>query len=335
MGNVGARVAVVTGGSSGVGRAVAHALADRGWNLALVARGQAGLEAARREVEARGVRAITISADVASYDEVLQAARAAEQRLGPVGLWVNDAMVTVFGRFRDISPRDFDRVTNVTYLGSVNGTRAALELMTPRDAGTIVQIGSGITFRGIPLQSPYSGAKHALDGFIEAVRAELMHEGSSVRLSVVHLPAMNTPQFDVGKVLMDRRPQPVPPIIQPEVAGEAVAWLAEHPRNELWVDRSTVMLALADRLAPRLLDRLVAWRGWVGQLTDDVYVPAPDNLWESPDRDLGTRGRFDDRAKDRRLQLHLAMHRRWTLPISLGVAIGAAAGLGRRRRTAA
>jgi NAD(P)-dependent dehydrogenase (short-subunit alcohol dehydrogenase family) len=327
----GARIAVVTGASAGIGRATALALAERGWHLALLARGTAGLTGARRDVEARGGRAETFEVDVAFHNEVAEAAHAIERELGPVELWVNNAMATVFGRFMDIEPKDFARVTDVTYLGSVNGTRAALELMLPRDRGTIVQIGSGIAMRGIPLQTPYSGAKHAIEGFVEAVREELIHERSSVRLSMVHLPAMNTPQFEHGKVLMGRQPQPVPPIVQPEVAGAAVAWIADHPRKELWVDRSTVMLALAERLAPRMLDRSVARRGWNGQLTDEAYVPRPDNLWGPLDRDLGMHGPFDAVAKDRRVQLWLAKRRRELAGVAL---VASAVVLWARRRSA-
>src|SRR5215212_3757948 len=327
----GTRVAVVTGASAGIGRAIAVALAERGWHLGLLARGTAGLAGARRDVEACGGRAETFEVDVAFHNEVAEAAHAVEREVGPVELWVNNAMATVYGRFMDIEPKDFARVTDVTYLGSVNGTRAALELMLRRDRGTIVQIGSGIAMRGVPLQTPYSGAKHAIEGFVEAVREELMHERSSVRLSMVHLPAMNTPQFDQAKVLTGRNPQPLPPIVQPEVAAAAVAWIADHPRKELWVDRSTVMLALADRLAPRMLDRSVARRGWNGQLTDEAYVPRADNLWGPVDRDLGTHGRFDATAKDRRLQLWLAKRRRQLAAAALLASVVALWG---RRRSA-
>ena len=325
-------VAVVTGASAGVGRASAHALAERGFDVALLARGRTGLAAAEREVRTRGVRAIAIPTDVADPAQVRAAAQRAERELGPVEVWVNDAMVTVFGRFLDIAPEDFARVTSVTYLGSVNGLRSALELMASRDRGTIIQMGSGIAWRGIPLQSAYSGAKHAIEGLVEAVREELIHERSAIELCLVQLPALNTPQFEWGKLLMDRRPQPVPPIIQPEVPAEAVAWLAEHPRKELWVDRSTVRLALADRLAPRLLDRAVARRGWDGQLTEEPATDAPDNLWEPVEIDLGTRGRFDRVANDRRLQMRLAMHRR-TVAAGVGVGLLALlAGMWRRMR---
>jgi len=317
-------VAVVTGASAGVGRASAHALAERGFDVALLARGRTGLAAAEREVQARGVRALAIPTDVADPDQLRASAERTERELGPVEVWVNDAIVTVFGRFVDISPEDFQRVTNVTYLGSVNGIRAALALMRPRDRGVIIQIGSGFAWGGIPLQSAYSGAKHAIEGLVEAVREELIHERSAIELCLVQLPALNTPQFEWGKLLMDRRPQPVAPILQPEVAAEAVAWLAEHPRKELWVDRSTVRLALADRIAPRLLDRAVARRGWDGQLTDEPATPAPDNLWEPVEIDLGIRGRFDPVAKDRRLQMRAAMHRRKIAAAGLGVALLAA-----------
>lgn len=313
-------VAVVTGASAGVGRASAHALADRGFDVALLARGRTGLAAAEREVHARGVRAIAIPTDVAEPAQVRAAAERVEGELGPIEIWVNSAMVTVFGRFVDISPEDFGRVTSVTYLGSVNGIRAALDAMRPRNRGTIVQVGSGISWRGIPLQSAYSGAKHAIEGLVEAVREELIHDRSAIELCLVQLPALNTPQFEWGKLLMDRRPQPVPPILQPEVAAEAVAWLAEHPRKELWVDRSTVRLALADRIAPRLLDRAVARRAWDGQLTEEPATAAPDNLWEPVEVDLGIRGRFDPVAKDRRLLMRLAMYRR-TIAAGFGVAL--------------
>jgi short-subunit dehydrogenase len=302
--------AVVTGASAGVGRATVRELARRGYDLALVARGEERLKAAGREVEDAGRQAVILPADVADDAAVEDAAGAAERELGRIELWVNNAMTSVFGPFTEIDPEDFRRVTEVTYLGVVNGTRAALRRMLPRDRGVVVQVGSALAFRGIPLQSPYCGAKHAVQGFTDSVRTELLHQRSGVRITEVHLPALNTPQFDWVKSLLPRRAQPVPPIYQPEVAARAIAWAAEHDRREVWVGSSTWATILANRIAPGLLDRYLGRSGFDSQQTDEPEArDRPHNLHETVPGERGARGRFDTRARDGSIQLWLTTHR--------------------------
>jgi short-subunit dehydrogenase len=323
--------AVVTGASAGVGRATVRELARRGHDLALVARGEDRLEAAAREVEDAGRQALILPADVADDAAVEKAADAVERELGPIELWVNNAMTSVFGPFAEIDPDDFRRVTEVTYLGVVNGTRAALRRMLPRDTGVILQVGSALAYRGIPLQSPYCGAKHAVRGFTDSVRTELLHERSGVRITGVHLPALNTPQFDWVRSLLPRRARPVPPIHQPEVAARAIAWAAEHDRREVWVGGSTWATIVANRVVPGLLDRYLGRTGFDSQQTDQPEDrDRPDNLYRAVPGERGARGRFDERAKDRSAQLWLTTHR---VGAALGVAGGAVLlALARRRR---
>jgi short-subunit dehydrogenase len=325
------RAAVVTGASAGVGRATVRELARRGFDIALMARGEERLKTAAREVEDAGRQALILPVDVADHDSVEEAAEAAERQLGPIELWVNNAMTSVFGQFAEIEPEDFRRVTEVTYLGVVNGTRAALRRMVPRDRGVVVQVGSALAYRGIPLQSPYCGAKHAVRGFTDSVRTELLHEHSAVRLTEVHLPALNTPQFDWVKSLLPRRAQPVPPIYQPEVAARAIAWAAEHDRREVWVGGSTWATIVANRVAPGLLDRYLGWTGFDSQQTDQPEdQKRPDNLYGAVPGGRGARGRFDEGAKDRSAQLWLTTHR---VAAALGVAGGVLlVALARRRR---
>jgi NAD(P)-dependent dehydrogenase (short-subunit alcohol dehydrogenase family) len=312
------RVAVVTGASAGVGRATARELARRGYDVALLARGEERLKATAREVEGHGRASVVMATDVADQRAVEAAAETVEVELGPIDLWVNDAMTSVFGSFAEIDPEDFRRVTEVTYLGVVNGTRAALRRMRPRDRGVIVQVGSALAFRGIPLQSAYCGAKHAVRGFTDSVRTELLHEESGVRITEVHLPALNTPQFDWVKSLLPRRAQPVPPIYQPEVAARAIAWAAEHDRRAVWVGGSTVATIVANRIAPGLLDRYLGRTGFDSQQTDEPEDPdRPTNLYETVPGNQAARGRFNDRAADRSAQLWLTTHRR---SIALGAA---------------
>ena len=293
------RVAVVTGASAGVGRATARRLGAKGWALGLVARGLDGLEGAAREVEQAGGRALVVTADVADPDAVEHAAARAEDSLGPIDVWINDAMATIFAPLDEISPEEYRRSTEVTYLGAVWGTMAALRRMKPRDRGTIVQVGSALAHRGIPLQAPYCGAKHAIQGFTESLRAELDHDGSRVRVTMVQLPAHNTPQFSWGRTRMPRHPQPVPPIFQPEVAADAIVHAVFHPKHEYYVGWPTVKTVFGNRIAAGLVDRYLARKAYDAQQTDDPIDPGrPDNLFEPVGGDHGTHGVFDGRARD-------------------------------------
>jgi NAD(P)-dependent dehydrogenase (short-subunit alcohol dehydrogenase family) len=327
-------LAVVTGASAGVGRATVRELARRGWDLGLLARGEERLKAAAREVEEAGRSAVVLPADVADPEAVEEAAATAEEELGPIELWVNDAMTSVFGPFDEIEPRDFRRVTEVTYLGAVNGSRAALRRMRPRGRGVIVQVGSALAYRGIPLQSPYCGAKHAIQGFTDSVRAELLHKRSAIRIVEVHLPALNTPQFEWVRSLLPKRAQPVPPIYQPEVAARAIAWAAEHPRRQVLVGASTWATIVTNRLVPGLLDRYLARTGFDSQQTDEPEDPdRPNNLYGSVPGPYAARGRFEDRASDRSIQLWMTTHRRSLSLGTLGAAgLAAAMAVARRRR---
>ncbi len=310
-----AQVVVVTGASGGIGRAVARRFAARGAKVALLARGEDGLEGAVKDVEAAGGTALPIEVDMAGYGQVVDAAGRIESELGPVDVWVNDAFTSVFAPFMEIAPEEFKRVTEVTYLGYVYGTRAALERMLPRDRGTIVQVGSALAYRGIPLQSAYCGAKHAIQGFHDSLRCELMHDGSRVRVTMVQMPAVNTPQFDWVRSRLPRKAQPVPPIYQPEVAARAVVYAADHPnRREYWVGGSTAATLLANKFAAGLLDRYLARTGYSSQHTDQPRDPdRPENLWRPADsgsgHDYGAHGRFDDRSSDRSYQLWASQHR--------------------------
>ncbi|MEE1938346.1 SDR family oxidoreductase [Streptomyces sp. TRM 70361] len=309
------QVVVVTGASAGVGRAVARAFGARGAKVALLARGEKGLEAAAGEVREAGGTALPVPVDVADHAAVDAAATRAEEELGPVDVWVNNAFSSVFAPFTETGPEEFERTTDVTYLGYVNGTRAALDRMLPRDRGTIVQVGSALAYRGIPLQAAYCGAKHAIQGFTESVRCELLHDRSNVRITMVQLPAVNTPQFDWLLSRLPRRAQPVPPIYQPEPAARAVLHAADHPRRrEYWLGGPTVATLVANRLFPGLLDRYLARTGYDSQQTDEPRDPdRPVNLWEPADgpggRDFGTHGSFDDRSADRSPQLWAVRHR--------------------------
>jgi NAD(P)-dependent dehydrogenase (short-subunit alcohol dehydrogenase family) len=314
-----AGVVVVTGASAGVGRAVVRRFAALGCDLGLIARGRAGLEATAREVEHVGQRALVLPCDVADFDQVEAAAAAVEEALGPIDIWVNDAMVTIYAELSDIEPAEFRRATEVSYLGTVWGTQAALKRMVPRNHGVVVQVGSALAYRGIPLQSPYCGAKHAIKGFTESVITELLHHRSGVRVTMVHLPGLNTPQFTWGRTKLPKQTQPVPPIFQPEVAADAVVFAATHVRREVWVGGSTVKTILGERVAPALIDRYLARNGYQGQETDQPLDPeGHDNLFEPVNEDRGAHGPFDDRARSRSLQLQLSKRRRW---LGLGAAL--------------
>jgi short-subunit dehydrogenase len=318
-------IAVVTGASAGVGRATAREFAARGCDVAIIARNAARLEAAAGELRERGVRALPITADIADAAAIEAAAERVEQELGPIDIWVNNAMATIFAPFDGISPEEFRRGTEVTYLGQVHGAMAALKRMRQRDRGTIVNIGSALAYRGIPLQSVYCGAKYAVRGFTDALRTELMHDKSAVRLVMVHLPAVNTPQFDWALNKTGKRPQPVPPIFQPEVPARAIVDAALHPRSrEVWVGLPTWKAIVANKLAPGLLDRYLAKTGYSGQLTEEpVPADAPANLFATADGDYGAHGRFEGRAHAVSYQAEASRHRG---ALALGV-IGCCAGL--------
>ncbi|MCK6529602.1 SDR family oxidoreductase [Myxococcota bacterium] len=333
-------VVVVTGASAGVGRATAVRFARDGARVALLARGEAGLEGARREVEEAGGRALVVPVDVADPGGVEAAAARIEEELGPIDVWINNAMVTVLAEVVRTTPEEFRRVTEVTYLGQVHGTLSALRRMLPRDRGTVVLVGSALAHRSIPLQSAYCGAKHAVRGFFESLRTELIHRGSEVHVTMVQLPALNTPQFGWCRTRMPRRPQPVPPIFQPEVAADAIHFAARHRRRELWVGAPTALAIVGNRVAPALADRYLGRTGYDSQQHDGL-VPEDrlDNLFAPVDdaRDHGTRGEFDDRANEGSLQLRAAKARPWLALAAAGLAAAMLAGRGaaRGRRAAA
>ncbi len=317
---------VVTGASAGVGRAAAVAFARRGDAVGLVARGAAGLDAARRDVEAAGGEALVLRADVADADAVDAAAARAEDELGPIDVWVNSAMTTVFGPLAAVSAAEFRRATEVTYLGQVHGTMAALRRMRPRDRGAIVQVGSALAYRGLPLQAAYSGAKHAVQGFTEAVRSELLHDGSRVHVTMVQLPALNTPQFSWGRNKMPQDAHPVPPVFQPEVAADAIVWASAHRRREVYVGGRSTFLVWANKVGAGIGDRYLARAGYESQQTDRRHaVPDRDNLFDAvdDDRDFGARGAFDDEAIGRSPFTWASLHRG-----ALAAGALAAAGLG-------
>jgi len=308
-----ARVVVVTGASGGVGRAVAVAFGERGDRVALLARGDAGLQATAQEVERRGGHPLPVPTDVADAEQVEAAASYVEDTLGPIDVWVNTAFTSVFSPFARIEPEEYRRVTEVTYLGYVYSTSAALRRMSPRDSGTIVQVGSALAYRGVPLQSAYCGAKHAIQGFHESLRCELLHDGSNVRVTMVQLPAVNTPQFSWVRSKLPRHPQPMPPIYQPELAARAVLYAADHPRRrEYWVGGSTAATLLANAVVPGLLDRYLARTGFDSQQTSDPERRPVGNLWEPADgatgHDYGAHGVFDSRSRRSSAQLWASQH---------------------------
>lgn len=323
------QVVVITGASAGVGRATARAFAREGARLGLIARNREALEAARREAEAAGTRALVLPADVADSKQVEAAAAAVERAFGRIDVWVNNAMVSVFSPVKEMTPEEYKRVTGVTYLGCVYGTLAALKRMLPRDSGTIVQVGSALAYRGIPLQSAYCAAKHAIQGFNDSLRAELLHDRSKVRLSMVQMPALNTPQFSWVKTRLPRKPQPVPPIFQPEVAADAIVWAARTGRREVYVGFPTVKAIVGNKMFPGLGDWYLARNGYESQQYDGPAPPdRKDNLWAPVPGDHGAHGDFDERARPFSAQLWLSMHRK-----AVGLAAAAAAALLMSRRT--
>jgi NADP-dependent 3-hydroxy acid dehydrogenase YdfG len=299
------RTVVVTGASAGVGRASAVAFGRRGDRVALIARGREGLAAAAREVDRAGGRALILPCDVADAAAVDAAAQRAEDELGPIDVWVNDAMAAVLAFVHETDPADFRRVTEVTYLGCVYGTMAALARMRPRDRGVIVQVGSALSYRAIPLQASYCGAKFAIRGFTDALRTELMHEGSGVRVTMVQLPGLNTPQFTWVRTTLRKQPQPVPPIFQPELAADAIVHAAERPRREVWLGGSTVLTIVGNKLAPWFADRYLARSNVQAQQADQPLDPSRPDYLHAPlddDADRGAHGPFDQRAKRRSVQ---------------------------------
>jgi NAD(P)-dependent dehydrogenase (short-subunit alcohol dehydrogenase family) len=323
------RTVVVTGASAGVGRASAVAFGRRGDRVALIARGREGLAGAARDVERAGGRALILPCDVADAAAVDAAAQRAEDELGPIDVWVNDAMAAVLAFVHETDPADFRRVTEVTYLGCVHGTMAALARMRPRDRGVIVQVGSALSYRAIPLQASYCGAKFAIRGFTDALRTELMHEGSGVRVTMVQLPGLNTPQFTWVRTTLRKQPQPVPPIFQPELAADAIVHAASRPRREVWLGGSTVLTILGNKLAPWLADRYLARTNVKAQQADQPLDPSRPDYLHVPlddDGDRGAHGPFDERAKRRSVQWTLSKLARRLVP-----AFGTTHGSGGRR----
>jgi NAD(P)-dependent dehydrogenase (short-subunit alcohol dehydrogenase family) len=314
---------VITGASNGIGRATVRRFAAPGVAVALIARGDDGLQAAREEVERAGGRALVVPTDVADAEAVEAAATAAEEAFGPIDIWINNAMATVFAYLWDVSPEEFRRANEVTYFGSIWGMQAALRRMRPRDHGTIVQVGSALAFRGVPLQAPYCGAKHGIQGVFESLRTELRHTGSKVHLTGVHLPGVNTPQFEHARDKLDRVSMPVAPVYQPEVAADAIHWAAHHRRREIYVGVPTVYTVWGNKLAPWLAERYLAATAVKGQLSDQAKGPGqPDNLFSPVPGDPGAHGPYDEKAHGRSVQLWATKHRR-----AVGAGAAAVAGL--------
>jgi short-subunit dehydrogenase len=316
-------VVVITGASAGVGRATACEFARQGAHIGLLARGSAGLEGAREDVARLGGRALIVPADVADHNQVDAAALEIERKLGPIDIWINNAMVSVFSPFQEMNAEEFRRVTEVTYLGAVYGTMAALRFMIPRNRGTIVQVGSALAYRSIPLQTAYCGAKHGIRGFTDGLRSELIHDKSNIHLTMVHLPALNTPQFEWVKSRLPRKPQPVPPIFEPEVAARGIYWAAHHRRRELFVGLPTLKAVVANKFFPGYLDRYLAKYGFDAQQTNEMdHHNRPNNLWTPVAADFGAHGRFDDRAHNNSVQLSATTHRTWLAIAAMAATAG-------------
>lgn len=322
-----ARVIVITGADAGVGRATARQFAGAGDRVGLIGRDPARLGQAADEVRRLGGAAVVCPADVADAAQVEAAAESVEAALGRIDVWINNAMATIYAPFHEIAAEDYRRATEVTYLGTVHGTMAALRRMRPKNGGLIIQVGSALAYRAIPLQSPYCGAKFAIRGFTDALRSELLHDRSQVRVTMVHLPALNTPQFDWGKNQMPTRPQPVPPIFNPEMAAKAIFWASRHARREVYVGWPTIKAIWANKFFPGLIDRYLARAGYAGQQSEQPADPAsPDNLWQPVAGDFAAHGHFDRRARPGTLQLWASLYRG---PIAIGLL---AAGLWSCRR---
>lgn len=316
-------VVVITGASAGLGRAVAREFGQRGARVGLIARGIDGLEAAKREIEAAGGSALALPLDVSEANAIENAAGAVEEEFGPIDIWVNNAMASVFSPVKEMKAEEYRRVTEVTYLGVVYGTLAALKRMLPRNRGTIVQVGSALVYRSIPLQSAYCAAKHAIAGFTDSLRCELIHDKSDVRVTMVQMPALNTPQFSWVKSRLKHKAQPVPPIFQPEVGARAIYWAAHHSRREIYAGWPTVEAIVGNKLAPGLLDRYLGKTGFASQQTSEPEDPnRPDNLWKPVEGDHGAHGTFDEQAHQRSWEVQASLGRRW---IGAGLGIVAAA----------
>jgi NAD(P)-dependent dehydrogenase (short-subunit alcohol dehydrogenase family) len=327
------RVIVITGGAAGVGRATALMFAEtEGAHIGLIARGLEALEGAKRDVEARGGKAIIIQCDVADAGGIEAAAERIEQELGPIDVWVNDAMTSVFSFIKDMTAAEFKRVTEVCYLGYVHGTLAALKRMRPRNRGHIIQVGSALAYRGIPLQAAYCASKHAIQGFMDSLRAELIHDNSNIIATMVQMPALNTPQFDWCKSKLPHKAQPVPPIYQPEVAARAIVFASKNKRREIYVGLPTVIAIVGNKLFPRLGDLYLGKTGVKGQETkENADHNAPNNLYEPVGGDPGAHGRFDARAYAHSPQLWTSLHRDWIIGALLaGFAITAGAAMANR-----
>lgn len=323
-------VVVITGASAGLGRATAREFGRHGAKVGLIARGIDGLEAAKREIESAGGSAMVLPLDVADASAIEKAAAAVEQEFGPIDIWVNNAMASVFSPVKEMQPDEYKRVTEVTYLGVVYGTLAALKRMLLRDRGTIVQVGSALVYRSIPLQSAYCGAKHAIAGFTDSLRCELIHDKSNVQVTMVQMPALNTPQFGWVKSRLKNKAQPVPPIFQPEVGARAIYWAAHHSRREIYAGWPTVEAIVGNKLAPGLLDRYLGKTGFDSQQTSEPADPnRPNNLWEPVKGDHGAHGAFDRQARETSLELHASLGRGW---IGAGLAAIAAVVLLASRR---
>ncbi len=331
--SIGAKpVVVVTGASAGIGRAIAREFAQRGWRVALLARGLDGLAGARRDVEELGGEALELPTDVADEAQVEAAAAAVQAQWGAIDVWVNNAMATIFAEATSISPEDFRRATEVTYFGTVWGTMAALRRMKPRDRGTIVQVGSALAYRSIPLQAPYCGAKAAVRGFTDSLRSELVHDRSRVHLTMVQLSAFNTPQFGWGRTHLSKRPRPMGKIFQPELAARAVYFAATHRRREVWVGGPAVQAIVGTKFIPGLLDGMLGRTAVEGQQMDEPLPPGRrDNLWEPVPGDHGAHGRFDPQAHGDSSQFWLTTHRTEVGLAALGLAAVAGLLFGRRR----
>jgi NADP-dependent 3-hydroxy acid dehydrogenase YdfG len=323
-------VVVITGASAGLGRAAAREFGSHGAKVGLIARGIDGLEAAKREIESAGGKALVLPLDIADANAVENAADSVEREFGPIDIWVNNAMASVFSPVREMKPEEYKRVTEVTYLGVVYGTIAALKRMLPRDRGTIVQVGSALVYRSIPLQSAYCAAKHAIAGFTDSLRCELIHDKSNVRVTMVQMPALNTPQFGWVMSRLKNKAQPVPPIFQPEVGARAIYWAAHHSRREIYAGWPTVEAIVGNKVAPGWLDHYLGKTGFDSQQTSEPEDPdRPDNLWKPVQGDHGAHGTFDSEAHERSWEVRASLGRTW---IGAGLAMAAAAFLLALRR---